>query len=70
VFNNRKQFAPIDDKDLKAVIQFYRNRARDFQNYATGLESGEESDRMKDVIEKFQHQIRWSRRWIKFLMEG
>jgi len=70
VFNNRKHFAPIDDKDLKAVIQFYRNRARDFQNYATGLENGEESDRMADVINMFQQQIGWFRRWITFLMEG
>jgi hypothetical protein len=68
--NNIKRFSPIDDKDLKAVINFYRNQAREFEEYAEGLESGELLDRQKDVVEKFQHHINLFGRWIKFLLEA
>ena len=65
-----KLFSPIDDKDLKAVINFYRNQAREFEEYADGLESGELLDRQKDVVEKFQQHIGRFNRWIKFLLEA
>ena len=68
--NNIKRFSPIDDKDLKAVINFYRNQAREFQEYADGLESGELLDRQKDVVEKFQQHIALFGKWIKFLLEA
>ena len=65
-----KRLAPLDEKDLAAVIEFFRGRAETFNDYANGLEDGEYSDDLRDVMKMFQEHIDWFGKWIRFLKEG
>ena len=65
-----KRLAPLDEKDLAGVVSFFRGRAESFSEYADGLESGEYSDDLRDVMKMFQQHIDWFEKWIRFLKEG